>query len=314
MSALSSATRTRTRGRRAPRSPAGGGAERVDADRPRRAASAAPPRRSDRPPARGGRARGRGGRSDRPAGAPWPRGIVTVKRAAAARLRSRPASSPPCSGTSSWTSARPMPEPSCVRARTPSTRWKRSKSAASSLGGDADAGVAHDQRDRRAAVGELDRDPALERELERVGEEVEDDLLPHVAIDVDRLEAGRRSRRRSVSPARSIAERKTLARSAVKAARSVGSYARLVPARLDPREVEQRVDELEQAQAVAVDDRRACRGRSGSTAAGARASRSSSGPSISVSGVRNSWLTLLKNVVLARSSSASASARLRSSS
>ena len=41
---------------------------------------------------------------------------------------------------------------------------------------------------------------------------------------------------------------------------------------------------------------------------------SSSGPSISVSGVRNSWLTFEKKAVLARSISASASARLRSSS
>ena len=40
----------------------------------------------------------------------------------------------------------------------------------------------------------------------------------------------------------------------------------------------------------------------------------SSGPSMSASGVRNSWLTFEKNVVLARSSSASASARCRSSS
>ncbi|MNN27016.1 hypothetical protein D3C81_1405380 [compost metagenome] len=46
----------------------------------------------------------------------------------------------------------------------------------------------------------------------------------------------------------------------------------------------------------------------------ARFSSSSSGPSISVSGVRNSWLIFEKNVVLARSISASASARRRSSS
>ena len=39
---------------------------------------------------------------------------------------------------------------------------------------------------------------------------------------------------------------------------------------------------------------------------------SSMGPSMSVSGVRNSWLTLLKNVVLARSSSASSSERFLS--
>ena len=42
--------------------------------------------------------------------------------------------------------------------------------------------------------------------------------------------------------------------------------------------------------------------------------RSSSGPSMRVSGVRNSWLTLEKKVVLARSISARASARRRSTS
>jgi hypothetical protein len=41
---------------------------------------------------------------------------------------------------------------------------------------------------------------------------------------------------------------------------------------------------------------------------------SCTGPSMSVSGVLNSWLTLLKNAVFARSISASASARFRSSS
>ena len=44
------------------------------------------------------------------------------------------------------------------------------------------------------------------------------------------------------------------------------------------------------------------------------ASSSSTGPSINVSGVRNSWLTLLKNAVFARSSSAKASSRFFSSS
>ena len=52
------------------------------------------------------------------------------------------------------------------------------------------------------------------------------------------------------------------------------------------------------------------RASSASSAAGLSNS-SSSGLIISVSGVRNSWLTLEKNAVLARSSSASASARRR---
>ena len=61
------------------------------------------------------------------------------------------------------------------------------------------------------------------RELERVGEQVEDDLLPHVAVDVDRLGKRRAvDRRASGRPARQ-AERKLLASSAVSAARSIGS-------------------------------------------------------------------------------------------
>ena len=38
---------------------------------------------------------------------------------------------------------------------------------------------------RRGAQGELDG--SLQGEFEGVGEEVEDDLLPHVEVDVDRL-------------------------------------------------------------------------------------------------------------------------------
>ncbi len=57
------------------------------------------------------------------------------------------------------------------------------------------------------------RDLALEGELEGVGEQIEDDLLPHVAVDVDSPpEQGGQSMTR-LSPALSIAERKLLARS-----------------------------------------------------------------------------------------------------
>ena len=62
-----------------------------------------------------------------------------------------------------------------------------------------------------------------------------------------------------------------------------------------------------------VEDLLARGGADLSPAAGSSAaSASSSGPSISVSGVRNSWLTLLKKAVLVRSIAASASARSRS--
>ena len=80
---------------------------------------------------------------------------------------------------------------------------------------------------------------------------------------------------------------------------------------LDAREVEQAA-----RRAFAAGAR--CGGRSrGRGPRGVRAGERSAsvvGPSISVSGVRSSWLMLLKNSVLARSSSAMASARRRSSS
>ena len=55
----------------------------------------------------------------------------------------------------------------------------------------------------------------------------------------------------------------------------------------------------------------ASRSRVGGGSAGS-ASRSSSGPSTRVSGVRNSWLTLAKKLVFARSRAASSAARARS--
>ena len=86
----------------------------------------------------------------------------------------------------------------------PSTRWKRSNSRGSSSAGmpvpvsrdrELGAGAA-----RRAALTAIS---PVERELERVGEQVEDDLLPHVAVDVDRLGQRRAVDDVSVRPARS---------------------------------------------------------------------------------------------------------------
>ena len=52
---------------------------------------------------------------------------------------------------------------------------------------DADAGVGDLQLGVRAAPAHGDANLAHERELEGVGQQIEDDLLPHVPIDVDRL-------------------------------------------------------------------------------------------------------------------------------
>ena len=54
---------------------------------------------------------------------------------------------------------------------------------------DAGTGVAH--RDLRGpsirAGPDLDRDLTFEGEFERIGNKIEDDLLPHVAVDMHRL-------------------------------------------------------------------------------------------------------------------------------
>ena len=59
---------------------------------------------------------------------------------------------------------------------------------------DADPGVSHAELD--VGVGRRHRHPdrALERELERVRQQIEDDLFPHLAVDVDRASATADSR------------------------------------------------------------------------------------------------------------------------
>ena len=51
------------------------------------------------------------------------------------------------------------------------------------------AGIADDQLRSRSVVGgaHLDGNLAVERELEGIGNEIEDDLFPHFPIDIDRL-------------------------------------------------------------------------------------------------------------------------------
>ena len=173
-------------------------------------------------------------------------------------------------------------------------------------GGHADPGVGDGDHRVGVLAPTPDRDGAVEGELQRVGEQVEHHLLPHVAVDVDGL-VQRRAVHLEVRPARSTAERKTLASSAVTAAEVDRLVAGLHPAGLDAGEVEQGVDQLGQPQPVAVHHVQLV--ARPVVEPSARPRSSSTGPRISVSGVRNSWLMLEKNVVFARSSSASSSAR-----
>ena len=120
--------------------------------------------------------------------------------------------------------------------------------------GDAAPGVAHVEPRVVPVVAPRDDDLALQGELERVGDEVEHDLLPHVRVDVRRLAEGV-----ALHPQREAG----LVGGGAEDAREVGGVgrdvdgaeARMHAPGLDAREVEHRVDQLEQAQAVAVDER-----------------------------------------------------------
>ena len=97
-----------------------------------------------------------------------------------------------------------------------------------------------------------DGDLPLEGELQGVGEEVEDDPLPHVPVDVDRL-AQVRSVDLELEP-RALEGRAEASCEVPGVAGEVGGAERRVgPARLEPRELQQRVHQPLKAQRVAAD-------------------------------------------------------------
>ena len=120
------------------------------------------------------------------------------------------------------------------------------------LGGDAYARVAH--REFREAVtrDQLDANRPVQRELEGVREQVEDDLFPHGAVDEHRsIELGRDRQRQPRPLERRAEHRGEFARRRTEVRRNETG---LVAPRLDPRKIEQRVDELEQAKRIASGD------------------------------------------------------------
>ncbi len=205
-----------------------------------------------------------------------------------------------------------MPLPSCVRPRAFWTRWKRSNRRGISSAGmpvpvslTQSTALAPSRRSATAISPSNVYLKALDSRLRTI--------FSHMSRSTNTgAESGGQSSTRRI-PAASTAARKTLASSAVKAARSVGWYrARTRPASM--REKSSRVlTSLRRRRPLRLTTSSSCLTAGGSSQE-PRPSRSSTGPSISVSGVRNSWLTLEKNTVLARSIAASASARLRSSS
>jgi hypothetical protein len=116
------------------------------------------------------------------------------------------------------------------------------------------AGIADGHHGAAVHGAQGDVDLSLQGVLEGVREQVEDDLLPEVAVDVDRLRE-----RRSVDHQPQAGSLHGLPEGARQLRRIGGEIDRLedrldAPG-LDPREVEQGVDQLQQPLAVAVDQR-----------------------------------------------------------
>src|SRR5690349_2138783 len=121
------------------------------------------------------------------------------------------------------------------------------------LRGNTDARIAYCQHNVFRCLTQRDFDTACERELESIGNEIENDLLPHVGIDVNRF-----VQTRTVDhelDAGSFARRAKVARELSGHRSQIGRFERsLHAASFDPREVEQSVDEFLQTQTVAIRD------------------------------------------------------------
>ena len=122
--------------------------------------------------------------------------------------------------------------------------------------GDADAGIANLDGRGLPVGGGADRNTDLAREgkLEGIGEQVQQNLLQHLAIDIDGLRKGRAIQHQ---PEPGLLDRRTEARRDAggetgEVGRPVG---RLDAAGLDAREVEQRIDQPQQPVAIAMRQR-----------------------------------------------------------
>ncbi len=122
------------------------------------------------------------------------------------------------------------------------------------VGRNADPGVADAQHGARRGRRQRHRHRPLERVLERVGQQVENDLFPHLAIDPYRF-GERRTIDREAQP-RPFQRRPEGRGEATGQDGEVDGLERRPDAPgLDPREIEQRVDQSKQALPVAPDQR-----------------------------------------------------------
>ena len=119
--------------------------------------------------------------------------------------------------------------------------------------GDARACVADRELHAIVRPAQRDLDRPFEREFEGVRDQVEDDLLPHLAVDVDRL--GERRAIDDVREPRALDDRAERRRELSGEGRKIGRLVgHLQARRLDPGEIEQCIDELEQAPRIAPND------------------------------------------------------------
>ncbi len=119
--------------------------------------------------------------------------------------------------------------------------------------GNTDAGIRDSQLDAVAGRAQFDRDLAFERELERVREQIQDDLLPHVAIDVDGF--AQRIAGDDQGETGLFDRRPEDAGELGRELREVGGFiVRVDAAGLDAREIQQRVDEPQKPESVTVRD------------------------------------------------------------
>ena len=196
-----------------------------------------------------------------------------------------------------------MPVPSWLRPETPATRWNRSKTRGSSASGI----PTPVSRTTSASCP-----PCRFRETEICPRSVKRlrTIFSHILRSTRTSSLIASQWTTNWRPALSTSERKVLARLEVRPARSVGTL--WISCRPASKRAKSRrsLTRLSRRRALRWMGRRAWVSRGSALFA----MSSSSGPRMRVSGVRSSWLMLLKNSVFARSSSASSLARTAASS
>ena len=117
--------------------------------------------------------------------------------------------------------------------------------------GNTDAGVADTELDAIGVPSQCDRDATLERELEGVRQEIQENLLPHLAIDMDRL-----WQRIALDDELKTSLFNRRSEHTGEVGRQPRQIRRLVvgvdAAGLNTREIQERVDETQESQGIAV--------------------------------------------------------------